>query len=168
MSQVITIDANVRIIVTSSTNAEYPQRFILERESADKPDWWETMGNLNGGQSGLYLPLSRISRWKISGLYYNGKGWPNSAIRLRNYGTKFPKFDFNDSYPNNDFDDLIVQLQLIYPGDAKVGGIEFKDFDSKATGGDGVFKYHSPLKNPPPLDPSPGKGKIPNKIIIEF
>lgn len=165
MFTIITIDQNVRIIVTSNTSAEYPQKFLLERESADKPNYWESMGTYNGGDSHLFRSLSRISRWKITGLHFKGV-WAESNVRGKDHGTKYPKFEFNDSFPDNDYDDLFVQFELIAPNDAKLGKDNFKEFDEKATGGDGVFKLHLP--EIPPTDPSPGKGKIPNKITIEF
>jgi hypothetical protein len=140
---IITIDQNIRIILTSNTSAEYPQSFKIERESAEKPDWWEIMGIYNGGDSDWFLPLSRISRWKITGSFLkDGKWLDTTQVRIKDKGSKYPKFEFNDNFPDYDYDDLFVQFELISPYDAKLGKDNFKEFDEKAKGGDGIFKQH--------------------------
>lgn len=166
------IDEGVRVLITSTSSADYPQMYILERSfPKDNPNVWEGIKPkfFKPGDIVRIPPNNKFSKLKVTGVHYN-EIWKQSTESTPNFEITPPPFiiRYNDSYDDGDFNDLVVTAELIYPNESnsKLGKENFEEFDQNANEGDGIFKEH--FKKRPPLDPDPGKGKIPHKIIIEF
>lgn len=146
-----TVDKNVRVSITSSVNAAYKQRFIVERQSTTRPGWWEGMGKrvYSGGETDSFLAFSEITIWKITCQNdNNGKGWRDSIERLYGAGTTHITLNCDDdTQGDNDFNDIVVQVNLGYGSAVTLPGIVPTDptvDTSNDKAGDGDFREYKP------------------------
>lgn len=147
-----TVDKDVRVTITSTVNAAYPQRFIVERESPTQPGFWEGMGKkiYAGGESASFVAHSAITTWKITCQNQNG-AWGYSRENLTGVGTKqIVIYCDDDASGDNDFNDIVVRVTLGYfsAGPAGIVPVDPASVDkTKDEDGDGKFKQH---KSPEP------------------
>lgn len=161
---IFSVDKNVRVLITSSVNAAYPQRFIVERESPTQPGFWEGMGKkiYAGGESASFVPHSAMTTWKITCQNQNG-AWGYSRENLTGVGTQqIVIYCDDDTSGDDDFNDIIVRVNLGYfsVGPSGIVAVSPESVDkSKDEDGDGNFKQHKSLKDDPKWTPKK-KGDI--------
>ncbi|EEI93251.1 hypothetical protein HMPREF0765_1163 [Sphingobacterium spiritivorum ATCC 33300] len=155
------VDPNVRISITSTTNAKFNQRFWIEKryKNSLKGEWIQ-MGNhvYYGAQaSAIEFKIdtkNEESWWRIRGENDTGDGgWKSSrGIESLGVGTEEILIKFDDDFTgDSDFDDLVVKISLIYPDIKKLDEKFYNDFDKRASGPNGK-KYFDSKKVIPELD----------------
>ena len=144
-----TVDKNVRVAVTSTVEAANPQRFIIERESPTNPGFWEGMGKriYAGGESASFVAHSAITNWRITCQNKDGD-WRYSRENLVGVGTPQIIIYCDDDYTgDNDFNDIVVRVNLGYFV-ADPNGIISQNIDTSTDeDGDGNFIKHKQLKD---------------------
>ncbi|MGJ1267059.1 hypothetical protein ACR78F_05960 [Sphingobacterium spiritivorum] len=155
------VEPNVRISITSATNAKFNQRFWIEKRYKNSPKGeWIQMGNhVYYGAQGSPIEFkidtkNEESWWRIRGENDTGDGgWKSSrGIEPLGVGTEDILIKFDDDFTgDSDFDDLVVKISLIYPNNKKFDKKFYEDFDQRANGPNGK-KYFDPKKVIPELD----------------
>lgn len=161
------VGKDVRIRITSTINAAYKQRFFIEKRFYNDPETqWREMGNhvYYGAQVTPlnFLAASEESFWQIKCENDNGKGsWRSSIQDMKGTGTSQVIIRCDDDKDgDDDYNDLVVTIDIISPRDEKMSQADYDNFDKTALGPNG--KIHTgPIV---PLDPAPGKGHIPHGI----